>query len=157
MSLPKARQAASQPRRRICRLCYNLDPRGHTSTVYHTESKKGATASLTLVLDALALQRTKAPSDGGCRFCAVLIRALDAFFEGWRRCRSRVTLDIKEKGSIKVGVDGEEWKGELVEIHAGSGRILFLYKPIAGWPHRPSALSTHASCPLYQGRTHTRK
>jgi hypothetical protein len=76
---------------------------------------------LSLVLDALSLARTKDTKEGGCRFCGVLVQALDAFFEDWRGVRQRVSVDVQEKGSIKVGIDGERWKCELVEIYAGSG------------------------------------
>jgi hypothetical protein len=79
-----------------------------------------------LVVDALVLSRTKAPDSGGCRFCGVLVRALDTFFEGWRVARQRVFLDVKEKGSIKVGIDQEKWKGEAVEIYSASGRKILL-------------------------------
>ncbi|KAF2466903.1 HET-domain-containing protein [Lindgomyces ingoldianus] len=110
----------SQSRRKPCRLCHNLDPRSHSSSVYEAETPNGATTTLTLVLDPLSLERTKAPIDGGCRFCHVLVLALDGFFEGWRGCRQRIIVDLKEKGNIKVGSEGEKWKGEQVEIYARS-------------------------------------
>ncbi|KAF2732410.1 HET-domain-containing protein [Polyplosphaeria fusca] len=136
--------SSSQSRRKVCRLCHNLDPRGHPSSVYQTESNKGTVASLTLVLDALALHRVKAPTDGGCRFCGVLVQALDAFFEGWRGCRGRVTVDLKEKASIRVGMEGEKWKGDSVEIYAGSASR-------APWP----TLGTAHSIPINSGSDHT--
>jgi hypothetical protein len=37
----------------------------------------------------------------------------------------RIFVDLQEKGSIKVGVDGEKWKGEAVELYATSGRVYF--------------------------------
>ncbi|KAF2690681.1 HET-domain-containing protein [Lentithecium fluviatile CBS 122367] len=114
------RQLSGQTRRKPCRTCNNLDPRGHSSSMYNAESEKTPLASLSLVLDALSLAKTKDPKEGGCRFCGVLVQALDAFFENWRGVRQRVCVDLKEKGSIKVGIDGEEWKRELVEIYAGS-------------------------------------
>jgi hypothetical protein len=81
-------------------------------------------ASLSLVLDALSLHNTKDPSKGGCRFCGVLVQALDAFFDEWRGVRKRVLVDIEEKGTIKLGVEGERWKREVVEIYAVSGTSL---------------------------------
>ncbi|ORY00101.1 heterokaryon incompatibility protein-domain-containing protein [Clohesyomyces aquaticus] len=117
---PKKQSLAQSTRRKPCRLCHNLNPRGHPNSNHPTESSKDDAASLTLVLDALSLQRTRAPTDGGCRFCGVLIHALDHFFEGWRECRERITVDIREKRSIKVELDGEKWKSELIEIYAGS-------------------------------------
>ncbi|KAF2117925.1 heterokaryon incompatibility protein-domain-containing protein [Lophiotrema nucula] len=110
--------SSAQPRRRVCRTCNNLDPRGHTSSVYQTESKQGAISALTLVVDALALERTKTPQERGCRYCTVLVQALDEFYEGWRGCRARITVEIREKGSIRVGIEGEKWAGELIEIYA---------------------------------------
>jgi hypothetical protein len=103
-------------------MCNNLDPRGHASSVYQSDSLKGGTTSLTLVLDALSLSRTKLPAERGCRFCYVLIQALDAFFDDWRGSRQQITINIREKGSIKVGINGARWEGELIEIFSGAGR-----------------------------------
>jgi len=75
-----------------------------------------------LVLDALSLSRTKLPAERGCRFCYVLIQALDAFFDDWRGSRQQITTNIREKGSIKVGINGARWEGELIEIFSGAGR-----------------------------------
>jgi hypothetical protein len=121
---PAKRQgsATSVSRRKTCRFCNNLDPRGHPNTIYQSEGSKDATASLTLVLDAFELSRTKAPIDKGCRFCDVVVQALDTFCGDWRGARRRIVVDIKEKGVIRVNVDGEKWKGEAVEIYAASGR-----------------------------------
>ena len=111
-----------QSQRRRCRTCNNLDPRDHASSVYDNESVKEPRASLSLVLDALSLSKTK---ENGCRFCNVLIVVLDAFFEKWRGARIRVNVDIKEKSTIKISLDGERWKDEIAEIYAGSGRRPF--------------------------------
>src|SRR4051794_38571381 len=110
--------SAAKTRRKPCWQCNNLDPRGHPNSEYEAGLSKEPTASLALVLDSFNLPKTKAPVEGGCRFCGLLVQALDAFFEGWRGSRRRVNLDLKEKGSIKVGVDGERWNDELVEIYA---------------------------------------
>jgi hypothetical protein len=136
MPLPKSlrrpvRRASSSStgrlaQRKRCHVCNNLDPRDHISSVYESEAAKGPTASLDLVLDALVLSRTKTTDCGGCRFCNVLVQTLDAFFEKWRGVRCRVNVRVKEKGTIKIGIDGERWKGEMVEIYAGSSRC-FLY------------------------------
>ena len=116
--------------RKPCRLCHNLDPRSHSSSLYNTESDEKAFASLSLVLDALDLGKTKDPKEGGCRFCGVLVQALDAFLEDWRGTRQRVLIDIKEKGTVKVGIDGDKWKREQVEIYTGSGRRLLSERPM---------------------------
>jgi hypothetical protein len=127
MPLPKSlrkpqRQSPAQRSRKPCRICHNLDPRGHSSSVYSTESDKAALASLSLVLDALSLAKTKDPKEGGCRFCDVLCQALDAYFEGWRGARERINIDLKEKGSIELEVDENRWNGERIEIYGGAGR-----------------------------------
>ncbi|KAF2441613.1 HET-domain-containing protein [Karstenula rhodostoma CBS 690.94] len=111
------RRAVIQPRRNICKTCNNLSPRDHASSVYLTERTKGALARLSLVLDAFELSRSRLPKEGGCRFCNVLCQALDALFGDWRGTRQRVNVDIKEKGTIKVGLDQEAWRGEVVSIY----------------------------------------
>jgi hypothetical protein len=110
--------ALSQTQRKRCRFCNNLDPRGHPNTLY-PDSTDGKT-SLTLVLAAFDLSRTKAPENGGCRFCNVLIQALDAFCISWRGSRQRITIDLKEKGPLKLTVDNEVWKGRAIELYAAS-------------------------------------
>lgn len=90
--------------------------------MYQTEAAKEPRATLNLVLDALGLSKTKDVGRGGCRFCNVLMLVLDAFFENWRGARTRVNVEIREKAPIKIGVDGERWKNETVEIYAGSSR-----------------------------------
>lgn len=111
-----------QSQRQRCRTCNNLDPRGHASTVLPDEGDKSAKTRLTLVIDALTLSQTKDVSRRGCRFCNVLVQALDAFFEKWRGARAKINVDIVEKSTVKVSMDGERWKGEIIEIYAGSGR-----------------------------------
>jgi hypothetical protein len=122
----RAASSTGLAQRKRCRTCNNLDPRGHGSSVYASEAAKEPTARLDLVLDALALARTKSTDCGGCRFCNVLVQTLDAFFQKWRGARCRVNVSLKEKGTIKVSIDDERWKGEIVEIYAGSGRFPFL-------------------------------
>lgn len=131
MPLPKSlrrpvRRTSSSPstgtQRRKCRMCNNLDPRGHTNSIQDTEALEEPRATLDLVIDALALSNVKPATNGGCRFCTVLIQALDAFFDKWRGARCRVKLNIKEKGTIKVSLDGSRWVNQMIEIYAGSGR-----------------------------------
>lgn len=110
--------SAGTSQRKKCRTCNNLDPRGHTNSILDAEAQKEPRASLNLVLDALALSDIKPPSNGGCRFCVVLVQALDAFFDKWRGSQYRINVDIKEKGTIKVSLDGGH---RMVEIYAGTG------------------------------------
>lgn len=87
-----------------------------------TESREEPRASLSLVVDVLTLANVKSASGGGCRFCVVLTQALDAFFDGWREHRCRAEVHIKEKGTLKVRLDGAQWARQAIEIYAGSGR-----------------------------------
>jgi hypothetical protein len=111
-----------QTQRQRCRTCNSLDPRGHASSIYPDDVAKDTRAQLSLVIDALTLSKTKTVAQRGCRFCNVLVQSLDAFFETWRGARLRINVDIREKATIKVSVDSEPWRGETVEIYAGSGR-----------------------------------
>ncbi|KAF2846282.1 HET-domain-containing protein [Plenodomus tracheiphilus IPT5] len=130
MPLPKSlrrpvRRASSssttkQSQRKRCSICNNLDPRNHQSSVYQTEASKDPRASLHLVIDTFTLIKTKDASKGGCRFCIVLILALDAFLGNWRGARTKVNLELREKGTVKINLDGDRWKNEIVEIYAGS-------------------------------------
>ena len=114
--------SAGKAQRRRCPTCNNLDPRGHVNSTQDAESLKEPRASLALVLDALALANINSTTRGGCRFCAVLVQALDAFFEAWRGARCRVNVNIREKGTIRVSLDGVQWTNQMIEIYAGSGR-----------------------------------
>lgn len=107
------------------------------------DGEKGAKTRLTLVIDALTLSQTKDVSRRGCRFCNVLVQALDAFFEKWRGVRAKVNVEIVEKGTVKASMDGERWKGEIIEIYAGSGRLFPLTCPLflTGYPHVHNGLS----------------
>lgn len=140
MPLPKSlrrpvRRAPSsstgQPHRKRCRTCNNLDPREHSSSAYESEAAKEPTASLCLVLDAFAFSKTPDVKQGGCRFCNVLLVALDAFFENWRGARARINVDIREKGTIKISLDGALWKDQTVEIYAGSGQFVAFCSALA--------------------------
>lgn len=132
MPLPKALRrpvrrtsstsSAGTGQRRKCSQCNNLDPRGHVNSSQDAENLKEPRASLSMVLDALDLANSRSTTSGGCRFCAILVQALDAFFDNWRGTQCRVNVDIQEKGTIKVGLDGAQWARRMIEIYAGSGR-----------------------------------
>lgn len=116
--------------RRKCRTCNNLDPRGHANSVEDAEVQGEIRASLSLVLDALILSNVKSTTGGGCRFCVILTKALDAYFEKWRGARCRVNVDIQEKGTIKLSLDGSLWIDRSLEIYAGSGRHCVSTNPL---------------------------
>ncbi|KAF2018255.1 HET-domain-containing protein [Aaosphaeria arxii CBS 175.79] len=104
-----------------CSRCHNLDPREHANTLYPKDNSANKNyAVLNLVIDALGLSKAATPpyTGSGCRFCKVLAQALDAFSKVWRDFRGRILVEIKEKGTIKVVLDKEEWKHESIEIYA---------------------------------------
>jgi hypothetical protein len=119
---PSSASSAGKTQRRKCPTCNNLDPRGHVNSSQDADSLKEPRARLTLVLDALVLANISSTTRGACRFCAVLVQALDAFVEKWRGTRCRVNVDIKEKETIKVSLDGAQCAKRAIEIYAGSGR-----------------------------------
>lgn len=114
--------STGQPQRGRCRTCNNLDPRGHAGSIHPDGVEKDTKARLSLVVDSLGLSKTKEVANRGCRFCNVLIQALDAFFEKWRGARVKINVELKEKSTIKLSIDGEQWKGESIEIYAASSR-----------------------------------
>lgn len=117
--------STGKPQRKRCRTCNNLDPRDHTSSIYPDEDEKNTKARLTLTVDALAFSKTKGVAQGGCRFCNAITQALDAFFREWRGARLKISLELREKGTIKVSIDSKRRRGEIVELYAGSGRQQF--------------------------------
>ncbi|KAF1921850.1 heterokaryon incompatibility protein-domain-containing protein [Ampelomyces quisqualis] len=112
--------STGQSRRQRCRTCNNLDPRGHTSSVHPDDIERNAKTRLSLIIDALSLSQTKDVTNRGCRFCNVLIQALDVFFENWRGARAKIHVEIVEKATIKVSIDEHRYTGEVIEIYAGS-------------------------------------
>lgn len=121
--------SAGQTQRQRCRTCNNLDPRGHASSVYPDDHEKDSKARLTISIDALSLSKTKDVAQRGCRFCNVILQSLDAFCENWRGARVRINVEMQEKATIKVSIDGEPWKGQIIEIYAGSGmEILHFFR-----------------------------
>ena len=153
--------SAAGTSRRKCRTCNNLDPRGHANSIEDAEALKEPRTSLNLVLDALALSNVRVATSGGCRYCIVLVQALDAFFSEWRGNRTRVNVSIKEKGAIKVSLDGAQWANQMVEIYAGSGRHYAF--PSQSYPYIPRTLTPslgyHLECQVngWMQRTHIRK
>lgn len=118
------RRAPAQIRRKRCQICHDLNPRGHSSSTYNTEADTTASASLSIVLDLFGLARVKDVAEGGCRFCHVLVQALDALSAGWKGSSRKAFAHLTEKGTIKVEIDSDKWKGDLIEIYAGSGKRL---------------------------------
>ncbi|OCL15225.1 HET-domain-containing protein [Glonium stellatum] len=115
---PPAARSAQRRRRSPCKLCNNLDPRGHTTTAYDAESSSQANASLTLVIDGLKLQSS---GELGCRFCFLVSQALDAFLKDWRTSRGRITINLVEGKPVKVSIEGLKCNGVSLEIYAPHG------------------------------------
>ncbi|PVI07913.1 HET-domain-containing protein [Periconia macrospinosa] len=113
------RRSTTQTRHKRCQICHDLDPRGHAGSTYNSEAENPL-ASLSVVLDLFSLAKTKDTREGGCRFCNVLIQALDALSPGWRESFQKAFMNLNEKGTINIEIDSEKWKGEMIEIYAGS-------------------------------------
>lgn len=98
-----------------CKVCNNLDPRGHRNT--HTDTDSGhATLCCGIDLPDLAAVRPN-----GCRFCQLLIRALDGLIKDWRRMRAAIVMDLADGKTIKVAfTQGKEKK--WLEIYSPKGR-----------------------------------
>ena len=116
---PPPTRSAQKRCRGPCKLCNNLDPRGHTATEYDAESNSRAGANLTLVVDGLKLQST---AEFGCKFCLLVAQALDTFLKDWRASRGRITIDLVEGKPIKVSIGGIKCNGVSLEIYAPHGR-----------------------------------
>jgi hypothetical protein len=140
MPLPK-RPKPPPPTRKstkttCCPICNNLDPRDHVSTRYADaptsaigKRKRGSNSTnaekacaLTLPIDTRDLLLRSEQ----CRFCAVLVAALEAVVDGWndkkKQMRSLV-LEIKWKGTIRILLPAEK---EVVEIYGGLGESILL-------------------------------
>jgi len=125
MSSSNAKRNRARPKtssRRPCRLCHNLDPRGHPQSVCPDPNTKIAATSLTLVVDGLELQRIQSK---GCRFCHVIVQALDGFCKEWKKSRGRVVLEMVEKGPVKITLDDSTLGEVSVELSASSGKWVF--------------------------------
>ncbi|PSN64103.1 HET-domain-containing protein [Corynespora cassiicola Philippines] len=145
MPVTKSLRPRRQPSgRKHCRLCHNFDPLGLPTTIYKTGTAKESIASANIICDGLDLSRTKDPAEGGCRFCLVLIQALDAFFEGWRGARQKILLEFSQKGPVKASIDGDSRKGQSIEIYAGAASR-------APWP----TLGTARHIPINAGSDDT--
>jgi hypothetical protein len=140
MPLPK-RPKPPPPTRKstkttCCPICNNLDPRDHVSTRYADaptsiigKRKRGSSSTnaekacaLTLPIDTrdLILRSEQ------CRFCAVLVAALDAVVDGWKDKKKQMrslVLEIKWKGTIRILLPNEK---EVVEIYGGLGESISL-------------------------------
>ncbi|KAF2809378.1 HET-domain-containing protein [Mytilinidion resinicola] len=116
MPLPKSLQPPSRPRpnpkrQGSCLLCNSLSPLSHPNTSYATESAKRVRKTLTLIIDDLALQKSK-----HCNHCKLICDALDAFFKDWRSSRGRIVVEMGEKSPVVVRWEGEGGEGTYLEI-----------------------------------------
>ncbi|EOD46204.1 putative het-domain-containing protein [Neofusicoccum parvum UCRNP2] len=99
---------------RPCKLCNNLDPRSHPATYHDQESTTRSIASLTLQLDPVRLKR----SHENCPRCRLLADALDAHFEGWRKTKPRLLLELVECAPVRLEVQRDGTEGVKIEIYA---------------------------------------
>ena len=104
-----------------CKICNNLDPREHKHTHIDTESSR---ATLCCSIDLLHL--ASVPKNG-CRFCQVLIRALDKLIKDWRHMRTAIIVDLAEGKTIKVTfTQGKEKK--WLEIYSPKGQSVVCHQ-----------------------------
>ncbi|KAF2143460.1 uncharacterized protein K452DRAFT_350467 [Aplosporella prunicola CBS 121167] len=118
MSDHARRTTVAKPQRTStpCRTCNNLDPRGHSSTFYDTESTSRSIASLTLIVDALSLKRSRE----NCPRCHLVAEALDAHSKDWKTSRPPVLLELTEHAPIRITLQLSRSSSEKVEIYASS-------------------------------------
>jgi Heterokaryon incompatibility protein (HET) len=109
--------ASSNPRSTSsrCKLCNNLDPKGLSFTFYDPES---SFCSATINVDPLGLAKV---SHNGCRFCRVLIQALDGLVSGWRKAREPLRVDLASGKPIRITVP-EVGEKKYVELYCPKDR-----------------------------------
>ncbi len=98
-----------------CKVCNNLDPRGHRNS--HTDTESGRT-TLCCAIDPLDLVAVR---ENGCRFCRLLIRALDRLVKDWRRMRTAIIVDLVDGKTIKVTFTRSKEK-KWLEIYSPKGQ-----------------------------------
>ena len=100
-----------------CKVCNNLDPRGHPTTFYDAEGASKSIASLTLAVNTTDLARSK----GRCLQCKVLCDALDLRFPAWHKNHARVCVEILEKESVKIELRDEASSNLKLELYVAQG------------------------------------
>lgn len=115
--------------RRRCKRCNNLDPRSHDATVHNDRG----TAQLTLSIEVWDLKRV---NDGRleCRFCGLIVRALEECWVGWKR-KKGVLVEVGEGKAVRLrvmpvdgGVEGARDSVVIyVEQSGGCECLIFLF------------------------------
>ena len=143
----------SSVKTRKCATCNNLDPRDHRSTCYRdvhisNVSRKSkskiseiGSSNLSLPLDLWRLARLE---DNGreCRFCRVLVQALDAFLPEWKRRRTGIMLELGWKAPIKLILE-EGDASSIVEIFSKAGTSISFCHHTGLLPLELSAIYLH--------------
>jgi hypothetical protein len=105
----------SKTKPRKCKVCNNLDPRGHRNTYTDTES------GLVTLCCAIDPRRLATLLQNDCRFCRLLINALNELVKDWRSMRTAIVMDLADKKAIKVTFTQSEEK-KWLEIYSPKGR-----------------------------------
>lgn len=126
MPMSKTRNASALSKSK-CLACNDLDPRGHSQSVYNDKlsSKKGSTSYakqdvyLSLIIDALKLSRLDVK---GCRFCKLLANALDAFSLDWRKNLPSIAADVAWSKPVRLTVGNSKTGYIVLEIYCKQGK-----------------------------------
>ncbi len=113
-AMPPSRSSQPRGAPSKCKLCHNLDPRGHSFASYDAE---GGGASTTIKIDAFSLARQPA---GACRFCQVLVDALDALKMQWQQLREPIRVDLALEQPIRIWVPCSTGE-RFVEVYSPKG------------------------------------
>ena len=116
---PSRYKSKAKPRK--CKVCNNLDPRGHRNTNTDTES-----GSVTLCCAINPRDLARVPQNG-CRFCRLLIKTLNKLVNDWWSMRTPIILDLADKKAIKVTYTRNK-ETKWLEIYSPKGRW-YLFNP----------------------------
>ncbi|KAF2759677.1 HET-domain-containing protein [Pseudovirgaria hyperparasitica] len=114
-----AKRSSTWPKtgRSSCKICNNLDAKGHAASSHDAEALSGRTISLSLPVDALQLKKSRA----GCRFCSVLAEALDAFFVDWSTVRAPIIVDLGFNVPVCASIRHVRYEDQQIEIYTSPG------------------------------------
>jgi hypothetical protein len=114
-----------------CKTCNNLDPRGHSSSVYSDavvskaaagkrQKSKTAKVELSLPIDTWTLKRQDsfgAKSKEKCRWCGVLSKTLDEFVPEWRMESVTVLCELKMHMPVKLRVKKSNGEKKMIAVY----------------------------------------
>lgn len=90
------------------------------------QNVRDARAIATLTFKVRELTSVNCSDRATCRFCVVLVKALDGVVEGWRgRKDGKVVLALGMKEAVRVEIFVEEKGWEGVEVFCAVGELFF--------------------------------